>query len=79
MNDDTSLTGISRIDLTDATDHSLITDISQALKQVSGKSRAERQRQKIRNDLVREHLGFDGPLKPSRRSRLKKLFKLKLH
>ena len=79
MNDDTSITGIDRTDLTDATDHSLITDITQALKQVSGKSLAERQRQKIRDDLVREHLGFDDPSKPSRASKLRKFLKLKLH
>ena len=76
MNDDTSLTGIDRTDITDLTDRSLITDISQALKQVSGKSRQARQRQKIRDDLVREHLGSNEPPRPSGCSKLRKLFKL---
>ena len=75
MNDDTSLTGIDRIDITDLTDRSLITDISEALKQVSGKGRAERQRQRIRDDLVREHLASE-TLRPSGCSKLRKLFKL---
>ena len=76
MNDDTSLTGIDRIDMTDVTDRSLITDISVALKQVSGKSRAERQRQRIRDDLVREYIASEN-LRPSGCSKLRKLFKLK--
>jgi hypothetical protein len=75
MNDDTSLTGIDRTDMTDLSDRSLITDISEALKQVSGRSRAERQRQRIRDDLVREHLASE-KLRPSGRSKLRRLFKL---
>ena len=75
MNDDTTLTGTDRTDITDITDHSLITDISEALRQVSGKGRAERQRQKIRDDLVREHLS-SAPMRPSYCSGIRKLFKL---
>ncbi len=75
MNYDTSPTGIDRIDMTDLTDRSLITDISEALKQVSGKSRAERQRQRIRDGLVREHLASGKP-RASGCSKLRKLFKL---
>ena len=75
MNDDTSLTGMDRIDITDLTDRSLITDITEALKQVSGKSRVERQRQRIRDDLVREHLAIE-KLRPPGCSKLRKLFKL---
>lgn len=77
MNDDTSLTGLDRIDITDLTDRSLITDITAALKQVSGKTRAERQRQKIRDDLVREHMGQSEQVRPSQCFRIRKLFRLK--
>ena len=76
MNDDTSQTGVDHTDMTDLTDRSLITDISEAFKQVSGKSRAERQRQRIRDDLVRDHIVSE-QLRPSRCSKLRKLFKLK--
>ncbi len=40
----------------DSTDRSLITDISQTLSNLSGKRRAERRRQKLRDELVREHI-----------------------
>ncbi len=37
-------------------DNSLITSITQTISQMSGDSRARRQRQKLREELVREHL-----------------------
>lgn len=44
------------IELTDHTDRSLITDISRSLNYMSGESRAKRQRQKLLETLVREHI-----------------------
>ena len=44
------------INLIDSTDRNLITDISQTLSSLSSKQRAERRRQKLRAELVREHI-----------------------
>ena len=45
-----------KIELTDPTDRSLITDISETLANLSAKKRAERKRQKLRDELVREYI-----------------------
>jgi len=44
------------LDLTDNTDRSLITDISVSLSYLSSKSRRNRQRERLRKELVREHI-----------------------
>ena len=43
-------------DITDNTDRSLITDISASLSYLSSKSRRNRQRERLRKELVREHI-----------------------
>ena len=42
-------------DSTDYGEHSLITDISQTLNNLSSKNRAKRRQEKLRGDLVQEH------------------------
>jgi hypothetical protein len=44
------------LDATDTTDRSLITDISDSLSYLSSKSRKFRQREKLRKELVQEHI-----------------------
>ena len=78
MNEENIITGFETTDYTDITDRSLITDISAALRQVSGKNREERQRRKIRAALVREHIGPHTEVPPLKHSRLHRFWK-KLH
>ncbi|MCP4767446.1 MAG: hypothetical protein GY875_14360 [Gammaproteobacteria bacterium] len=56
MTEDTTKTDCGDFDLTDRTDRSLITDISETFSYLSGKNRAERRKQKLREELVREHI-----------------------
>jgi len=44
------------LDKTDSTDRSLITDISDSLSYLSSESRKNRQRERLRKELVREHI-----------------------
>ena len=44
------------LDITDHTDRSLITDISESLSYLSSKNRKNRQRERLRKELVREHI-----------------------
>ena len=46
----------NRIDTTDSTDRRFVTDASGTLSNLSIKKRAERRRQKLRAELVREQL-----------------------
>jgi hypothetical protein len=46
------------LDATDTTDRSLITDISESLSYLSSKSRKKRQREKLRKELVQEHIEY---------------------
>jgi hypothetical protein len=52
---DTTISGRQEFDFTDHTDHSLITDISRTLTNMSSAKRAKLRKQKLRKDLVREH------------------------
>ena len=56
MSDENTEMTWDKIDLTDPADRSLITDISETLANLSTKKRAERKRQKLREELVREHI-----------------------
>ena len=76
MNDEITLPGIGRIDHTDATDNSLITDFTQVVSCVIGKDRAELRQQKIRDELVRQYFGTDRSEVSSLKSSFKKLFRL---
>ncbi len=76
MNDETTLPGLGRTDLTDATDSSLITDFTQVVSCVVGKNRAERRRQKIRDEIVRQCFDAEpGEISPPK-SPIKRLFNL---
>jgi hypothetical protein len=45
-----------KLDTTDSTDRSLITDISDSLSYLSSENRKTRQRERLRKELVREHI-----------------------
>ncbi len=44
------------LDITDSTDRSLITDISETFAYLSPENRAQRRKQKLRVELVRAHI-----------------------
>ena len=78
MSDDTTLPGIARTnsaDVTDATDSSLITDFTQVVSCVVGKNRRERQRQKIREELVRDYISNQQSVTSSLLGQIFKLFR----
>ena len=78
MSDDTTLPGIARtdsVDSTDFTDNSLITDLTQIVSCVVGKDRNERQRQKIREELVRDHIDDKHQVAPPLIPRLCNIFR----
>lgn len=45
-----------KLDTTDSTDRSLITDISDSLSYLSSENRKIRQKERLRKELVREHI-----------------------
>ena len=53
--DETRDNGV-KFDITDNTDRSLITDISASLSYLSSKNRISRQKERLRKELVREHI-----------------------
>ena len=55
--DETSDNG-ENLDITDSTDRSLITDITASLSYLSSKSRKNRQRERLRKELVQEHIEY---------------------
>ena len=61
------------LDTTDTTDRSLITDISDTLTYLSPKSRKSRKRERLRKELVREHIENQAPLQTQSTSLLKSL------
>jgi len=68
MSDDTTLSGIDRTniaDITDITDNTLITDFTQIVSCVVGKDRIARKQQKIREELIREHINSKHQVTPS--------------
>ena len=78
MSDDTTLPGLARthsVDTSDDTDNSLITDFTQIVSCVVGKDRIERERQKIREELVRDHIDSKHQINPSLVTRLFNIFK----
>ena len=76
MSQDTTLPGIGKTDYTDATDRNLVTDFTQVVSCAVGKNRAERQRQKIRDELVRDYIHSNQEKSPKSRSIFRRLFKL---
>jgi len=78
MSDDTTLPGIARtdsFDTTDVTDSSLITDFTQIVSCVVGKDRIERERQKIREELIRDHIDNKQQVTPSLITQLFNIFR----
>ena len=63
-------------DGTGQNDHNMITDISQALSYVKSENRAIRQRQKLREELVKEHILNQQPSTPPIKSLILKWLKL---
>ncbi len=75
MTDITPLTAIDRLQGKDAKDRSLLTDISQTLGSVTKRGRSERWKQKLREDLVCEHIAAQQKKDTKFRSFVHKLFK----
>jgi hypothetical protein len=74
MSDETTLPGSESTDMTDATDNSLITDFTQVVSCAVGMDRAERQRQKIRRELVQQYFSDEQQPADTVFSRFRKLF-----
>ena len=74
MSEEITLPRPERTDITDATDHSLITDFTQVVSCAVGRDRAERRREKIRRELVRQYFAEEKPSAPSLLARVQKLF-----
>lgn len=77
MSSDTTNTDWESQDLTDSTDRSLITDISETLAYMSREKRALRRSQKLREELVREHLESNKKTPSTLGSSIRNLFKSK--
>ena len=77
MSGDTTNTDWKNSDLTDSTDRSLITDISETLAYMSSEKRAIRRRQKLREELVREYIESKEQTESSLKSWFRKLLKAK--
>lgn len=76
MSEDTTLPGSETDDMTDVTDNSLITDFTQVVSCAVGRDRAERQRQKIRKELVQQYFSDDQQAPASLLSLIKKTLKI---
>lgn len=56
MRGDSIATGCEDSEFSNLTDRNLITSISGSLLYLSGENRAERRKQKLREEIVREHI-----------------------
>lgn len=78
MKDDVSLSGLDKTgitDISDVADRGLMTDFSQVVGCFVGKNRIERQRQKIREELIREYINNERDNTPSLASQIIRLFR----
>ena len=75
MTDTTPLTAIDRLYSKDATGHSLFTDISRTLGSMAKKGRSEQWKEKLREDLVREHFAAKQKKDATAKSFVHKLLK----
>jgi hypothetical protein len=73
MSDDTTISEWE-FDFTDHTDRGLMTDISRTLTNLSSENRAKRRKEKLRENLVREHIKDKQRPKSRLKSILLKLF-----
>lgn len=74
MSDETKLPEPETNDMADTTDNSLITDFTQVVSCAVGMDRAERQRQKIRRELVQQYFSDEQQPTDTMLSRVRKLF-----
>ncbi len=76
MSCDTTLTDWKKYDFGDRADRSLVTDISRTLNDLCGEKRAGRRMQKLREELVREHIETRKKTPTASRAIFCRLFKL---
>ena len=74
MSAETTLPDSEKNEITDTTDNSLITDFTQVVSCAVGMDRAERQRQKIRRELVKQYFSDEQEPPASVLTRMRKLF-----
>ena len=74
MSDEKTSPESERTDMADVTDNSLITDFTQVVSCAVGMDRAERQRQKIRRELVQQYFSDEQQPADTMLSRVRKLF-----
>lgn len=74
MSDETTSPDSDKDEMTDTTDHSLITDFTQVVSCAVGMDRAERQRQKIRRELVKQYFSDEQEPPAGIFTRMRKLF-----
>lgn len=75
MSDTTPLTAIARLKAAERADQSLLTDISQALGLKPGERQSDRWKQKLREELVREHIAAEKKKKAPIKASLRRFFK----
>jgi hypothetical protein len=73
--DITPLTALKRLCEKDKTDHSLLTDISHALGLNRNRSQSEQWKQKLRDELTKEHIEMKENQKSSFKTKVQKLLK----
>jgi hypothetical protein len=74
MSDETTSPDAENNDIADVTDNSLITDFTQVVSCAVGLDRAERQRQKIRRELVQQYFSEEQQPPDNMLTRMRKLF-----
>ena len=74
MSDETTSPDLDNDEITDSTDNSLITDFTQVVSCAVGMDRAERQRQKIRRELVKQYFSDEQEPSAGMLARMRKLF-----
>lgn len=76
MSDDITLPRSETNEMTDISDNSVITDFTQVVSCAVGRDRAERQRQKIRRELVQQYFANEQQAPAGLLSRVKKLLNM---
>ncbi len=75
MSGDNTISDWEGFDFTDHTERNLITDISRTLNNLSSESRTKHRIQKLRAELVREHIENKQRPQPLLKSLISKFFK----
>ena len=76
MTDISPLSAIDRLNANDGTEHSLLTGVSNVLGFSSERQRSERWKEKLREDLVREHIEMKKKKNTPVRALIRKLIRL---